>query len=230
MQHYAERGRRVLMLAKATDGVQGETLPTIEPVALVVLEEKIRESAAATVTYFEDQGVIVKVISGDNPVTVAAVAQRVGIHDAEKAMDARELPEDQDELAEVLETHRRVRTGHAAAEARHGARAAIAGSRGRDDRRRRERHARAEGRRHWCRDGIRQRRGASSCPLRTARERLLGVPIGRGRRSSCDRQRRTRGQPLPHQDLLRDVAGARRRVSRACRSPSSRVTSRSSRA
>jgi cation-transporting ATPase E len=103
MQHYAERGRRVLMLAKAPEGLRGETLPTVEPVALVVLEEKIRESAPATITYFEDQGVIVKVISGDNPVTVAAVAQRVGITDADKAMDARELPEDQDALAEVLE-------------------------------------------------------------------------------------------------------------------------------
>ncbi len=105
LQHYAERGRRVLMLARAPQGLSGETLPTIEPVSLVVLEEKIRESAAATVAYFEDQGVIVKVISGDNPVTVAAVAERVGVKGADKWFDARELPEDDNELADVVERH-----------------------------------------------------------------------------------------------------------------------------
>lgn len=106
MQHYAERGRRVLLLAEAPNGLAGETLPdTLEPTALVVLEEKIRESTPATIKYFEDQGVRVKVISGDNPVTVAAVAQRVGVDGADKWFDARELPEDQDAMAEVLEEH-----------------------------------------------------------------------------------------------------------------------------
>ncbi len=105
MRHYAERGRRVLMLARAPEGLQGETLPAIDPVALVVLEEKVRESAPATIAYFEAQGVVVKVISGDNPVTVAAVAQRVGVKDADRSFDARELPEDPDALADVLERH-----------------------------------------------------------------------------------------------------------------------------
>jgi cation-transporting ATPase E len=105
VEHYAERGRRVLMLAEAADGLSGETLPQIEPIALVVLEEKIREAAPATIAYFEDQGVTVKVISGDNPVTVAAVAERVGVEGATRWFDARELPEDQHALAEVLEQH-----------------------------------------------------------------------------------------------------------------------------
>ncbi len=104
LQHYAERGRRVLMLASAPTGLTGETLPDrLDTVALVVLEEKIRESAPDTIRYFEDQEVTVKIISGDNPVTVAAVAQRVGVHDADKAVDARSLPDDPDELADALE-------------------------------------------------------------------------------------------------------------------------------
>lgn len=104
MRHYAERGRRVLMLASAPSGLTGESLPDdIVAVALVVLEEKLRETAPDTIRYFEDQEVTVKVISGDNPVTVAAVAQRVGVAHAENAVDARELPDDPEQLAEVLE-------------------------------------------------------------------------------------------------------------------------------
>ena len=67
--------------------------------------EKIRPDAAETIKYFHDQGVTLKVISGDNPRTVAAVAARVGLPGATEAMDARELPEDPQELAEVVETH-----------------------------------------------------------------------------------------------------------------------------
>ena len=67
--------------------------------------EKVRPDAAETIQYFHDQGVTLKVISGDNPRTVAAVAARVGLPGATEAMDARELPEDPQELAEVLETH-----------------------------------------------------------------------------------------------------------------------------
>jgi cation-transporting ATPase E len=104
LQHYAERGRRVLMLAAAPDGLTGERLPErLRAVSLVVLEEKLRETAPATIKYFEDQEVTVKIISGDNPVTVAAVAQRVGVDNADKAVDARQLPEDPEQLAQVLE-------------------------------------------------------------------------------------------------------------------------------
>ncbi len=107
LQHYAERGRRVLMLALAPTGLEGEALPeTLDAVALVVLEEKVRDSAPDTIRYFEDQGVTVKVISGDNPVTVSAVAQRVGVDGADRAIDARTLDvDDQEALAEVLEAN-----------------------------------------------------------------------------------------------------------------------------
>jgi cation-transporting ATPase E len=102
----AATGSRVLLLGSATTPLEGEVLPPgLTPAALVLLEEKIRPDAAETLAYFTDQGVALKVISGDNPRTVGAVARRVGLPGGEAAIDARELPEDQDELAEVLEQH-----------------------------------------------------------------------------------------------------------------------------
>jgi cation-transporting ATPase E len=106
IQHHAQRGRRVLMLARSPAGLRGEELADgLVPIALIVLEEKIRDAAPGMIRYFEDQQVTVKVISGDNPVTVAAVAQRVGVTGASQAFDARFLPEDPDDLMRVMEEH-----------------------------------------------------------------------------------------------------------------------------
>jgi cation-transporting ATPase E len=101
----AASGSRVLLLARA-EALADEELPVdMRAMALVLLEEKVRSDAAETLDYFHRQGVALKVISGDNPRTVGAVARRVGLPDAGEAVDARELPEDVDELAEVLEHH-----------------------------------------------------------------------------------------------------------------------------
>jgi cation-transporting ATPase E len=101
----AATGSRVLLLARA-EALAGEDLPSgLEAVALVLLEEKVRPDAADTLKYFHAQGVKLKVISGDNPRTVGAVAKRVGLPDSGEPVDARELPEDIDELAEILEHH-----------------------------------------------------------------------------------------------------------------------------
>ncbi len=103
---YASRGRRVLLLARSPDGLAGEALPDgLVPTALVVLDEQLREAAPATIAYFGEQQVAVKVISGDSPVTVGAVARRVGVPGADDPVDARTLPDDPDDLAEVLDTH-----------------------------------------------------------------------------------------------------------------------------
>lgn len=64
------------------------------PFALLVLEEQVRPDAAETIAYFGRQGVTLKVISGDNPATVAAIADRLGVPDARRAVDARTLDED----------------------------------------------------------------------------------------------------------------------------------------
>jgi cation-transporting ATPase E len=106
MLHYAEAGRRVLLLARSPGGLTGEDLPpTLEPVALVVLDEKLRASAPETMAYFGRQNVTVKVISGDNHTTVSAVAQRCGVPGADRAYDARELSDDPDVMAEMLERY-----------------------------------------------------------------------------------------------------------------------------
>jgi cation-transporting ATPase E len=100
----AAEGRRVLLLVHSDAPLDGEVLPTpVDPAALVLLKERIRPDAADTLRYFADQGVALKVISGDNPRTVGAVAQSVGLPGAEAPFDARELPEDTAEMADVLE-------------------------------------------------------------------------------------------------------------------------------
>jgi cation-transporting ATPase E len=106
LQRYSSRGQRVLLLASSPSGLNGETLPAeLVPTALVVLDEQLREAAPQTIAYFGEQGVVVKVISGDSPITVGAVATRCGVPGAETPIDARTLPEDQEALADVLEKH-----------------------------------------------------------------------------------------------------------------------------
>ncbi len=109
----AAQGQRVLLLACSTQDAVDDTgaaaLPAaLAPQALVILAERIREDAPDTLRYFTEQGVALKVISGDNPRTVGAVASRVaipGISSPTDAFDARELPADIDQLAELLEQH-----------------------------------------------------------------------------------------------------------------------------
>ncbi len=103
---HAAAGRRVLLLARTDAPLAGEILPGgLEAIALVQLEERIRADAAATFRYFDEQGVTLRVISGDSPATVGAVAQRAGIPGADRAADARMLPDDLDELADALDEH-----------------------------------------------------------------------------------------------------------------------------
>ena len=86
----------------ATD-VEDERLPEgLAAVAVVTFQEQVRPDAAQTLAYFGAQGVGIRVISGDNPRTVAAIARSVGV-DVAEGYDARHLPEDDAELGEVLE-------------------------------------------------------------------------------------------------------------------------------
>ena len=98
------KGLRVLLLAAADVAVDDPAAPgQVTPVALVVLEQKVRPDARETLDYFATQDVDVKVISGDNAVSVGAVAGELGLHG--ETMDARQLPTEQAELADALETH-----------------------------------------------------------------------------------------------------------------------------
>ncbi|ATU20978.1 HAD-IC family P-type ATPase [Bifidobacterium choerinum] len=108
---YANNGMRVLLIAHAAGEVPAdfETDPKLEvgaqPMAIVLCSEHIRDDAEPTLAWFREQGVRCRVISGDNPVTVGAIAGKVKLTGDRKpvAMDARELPQDVDELARVLE-------------------------------------------------------------------------------------------------------------------------------
>ena len=98
------KGLRVLLLAAADVAVDDPAAPgQVTPVALVVLEQKVRPDARETLDYFATQDVDVKVISGDNAVSVGAVAGELGLHG--ETMDARQLPTEQAELADALDTH-----------------------------------------------------------------------------------------------------------------------------
>ena len=103
-ERLASTGQRVLLLARTDAPLDGETLPaTLDAVALVLFEEQVRPDAAEALAYFAQQGVELKVISGDSPHTVGAVAARVGMPHADRPFDARELPEDLDALGGTLE-------------------------------------------------------------------------------------------------------------------------------
>lgn len=105
----AAAGARTLVLAHSPErppATEHPELPAqLRPVALLTFRERVREDAAQTLRYFAEQGVDVRIISGDDPRTVAAVARTVGI-ETESGRDARTLPDDLDELGEVLERER----------------------------------------------------------------------------------------------------------------------------
>ncbi|MDT4923013.1 MAG: cation-transporting P-type ATPase [Pseudonocardiales bacterium] len=102
----AGAGQRVLLLARADWLDQTTDLPqNPRPVALVVLAETLRPEAAATVRYFTEQGIAVKVLSGDHPRTVFAVAESVGIPGGGPPVDGGHLPTTPDELRRILDDH-----------------------------------------------------------------------------------------------------------------------------
>lgn len=100
----AASGRRVLLLAHSDSPPQGQELPPgIRTTALVTLSEQVRPDAAETLSYFADQGVDIKIISGDNPQTVAAIARRLGLDvPDDRLVDARTISDDVDELRPVV--------------------------------------------------------------------------------------------------------------------------------
>ncbi|GHF79538.1 cation-translocating P-type ATPase [Streptomyces griseosporeus] len=96
------RGLRVLLLARAVRDLDDpEVARGARPAALVVLDQRLRPDAADTLRYFAEQNVHAKVISGDNAVSVGAVAAKVGLNGA--AVDARRLPAERDGMARELE-------------------------------------------------------------------------------------------------------------------------------
>ncbi|MCF1596734.1 cation-translocating P-type ATPase [Streptomyces muensis] len=97
-----EQGLRVLLLARAgRDLDDPDVARDAKPAALVVLEQRLRPDAADTLRYFAEQNVRAKVISGDNAVSVGAVATKLGLTGT--TVDARRIPQDRDGMATALD-------------------------------------------------------------------------------------------------------------------------------
>lgn len=92
---YAAEGYRVMVLCRAEQKLKDGAVPeNATLLALIVIEDVLRRGAGETLDYFDKQGVNIKIISGDNPVTVSAVAARAGVKNAEKYVDVSELDEE----------------------------------------------------------------------------------------------------------------------------------------
>ena len=86
---YAEEGFRILILAHSDEETESTKLPAgLEPVGLFLITDVIREEAPDTLAFFDSQGVDLKVISGDDPVTVSAIAKKSGLKNADHYIDA----------------------------------------------------------------------------------------------------------------------------------------------
>ena len=96
-EEYAARGQRVLLVAHSEDPFDDKALPEVLiPLGLVLISDKIREEAPRTLRYFADQGVDLKVISGDNAVTVSQIAAKAGLDRAADYVDATTLQTEED--------------------------------------------------------------------------------------------------------------------------------------
>ena len=111
IEEHSEKGQRVLMLAHSPHQIQDKELPEeIHPMAFLFISDKIRAEAPDTLAYFAEQGVDIKIISGDNAITVANIAKKAGLKTAEQYVDATTLqtPEEIKEAAQKYSVFGRV--------------------------------------------------------------------------------------------------------------------------
>lgn len=104
-EKHSRKGYRVLLVAKYAGKINGKKLSEkVTPLALITLMNPVRENAPETFKYFADQGVEIKVISGDNPLTVSEVAKKAKITNADKYIDATKLTTDE-EIADAMKKY-----------------------------------------------------------------------------------------------------------------------------
>ncbi len=97
VESYSQKGQRVLLLARSDQPFDGKELPSgLASMGLVLISDKIRQEAPRTLRYFADQGVDLKVISGDNAVTVSNIARKAGLENAHRYVDATTLRTEED--------------------------------------------------------------------------------------------------------------------------------------
>ena len=92
---WAAEGCRVLVLARGRGAIEDGELPPVEPLGYFLLRDTVRPAAAKTLAWFRKEGVSVRIMSGDDPRTVSAVARRLGLPDAEKAVDCGALSDEE---------------------------------------------------------------------------------------------------------------------------------------
>lgn len=96
VERFAKQGCRVLVLGHATNKIKDGELPkTVKAIALIVIQDHIRDDASDTIDFFKNNGVDVKIISGDNPETVSEIAKRVGVEGAERYISLFGLTDDE---------------------------------------------------------------------------------------------------------------------------------------
>ncbi len=96
INEYAKYGLRVLLLAKSSKKIDGETIPNdFAPLSLIILQDNVREEAVGTINWFKENEVHIKVISGDNPLTVSEVSKQVGIENADKYISLEGLSDEE---------------------------------------------------------------------------------------------------------------------------------------
>lgn len=84
-EEYEKRGLRVLVLGSTKHGFKhDDPIPEVTPVCVVVLEDRIKKDAVENIAWFKSNGVAIKIISGDNPISVSEIAKRVGVENADK--------------------------------------------------------------------------------------------------------------------------------------------------
>lgn len=97
IEKYSAEGSRVLLLAEYKDEISGDKLNSnVNAIALILLQDEIRKGAKETLEYFRQQDVNIKIISGDNPVTVSQIASRAGVNGCESYINSEELKTEQD--------------------------------------------------------------------------------------------------------------------------------------
>lgn len=100
IETYAVKGLRVLLVAHSAEVATGDQLPeNLSEIALIAIEDHIREEAIATIDWFKKNDVEIKIISGDNPVTVSHIAARVGVANADRFINLEGLGEEEVEKA-----------------------------------------------------------------------------------------------------------------------------------
>ena len=106
LEGYSAEGYRVLLLGRSS-GISPEkqSIGQIRPIAVVIISDIIKTDAAEIFRYFADNNVQVKVISGDNPITVSTVAKKAGVSGFDKYVDASTLPEDPEELRKEIKKY-----------------------------------------------------------------------------------------------------------------------------